>query len=88
MRRIKQAMLLFVVLSLTACESGKEAMTSPQSNPQDAKKAANPWETPASLSLFMAEKIEDSGDAAIALSDIASALAEAGDKAQALAICP
>ena len=49
------------------------------------KEAVNPWDTPTRLTLFMAQKIEDALSKAIALRDIASALAEAGDKEQALA---
>ena len=86
MKRLLICLLLVGVVgcgkSLQAQPKSKETKKAETSPP---KEAANPWDTPTRLALFMAQKTKGSTKA-VALSDIASALHKAGDKPQALAI--
>ena len=98
MRGMKQSLLLFAVLVFLVGCGKKEDAAAPQAQPKAKpnkaetaapKEAANPWDTPTGLTLYMAQKIEDAEDAgtkAFALSKIALALAEAGDFKQAVEV--
>ncbi len=86
MRGMKQSILLFAVLVFfVGCGRKAEAAAPEAQSKPTPKDAANPWDTPTGLALFMAEKIEPATSKASALSDVATALIGAGEKEQALA---
>ena len=87
MRGMKQSILLFAVLVFfVGCGRKAEAAAPDAQSKPTPKDAANPWDTPTGLALFMAEKIEPATSKASALTEIATALAKAGEIKPALEV--
>ena len=83
MQGIKHSVLLFASLVLLAGFGATDEAATPNSRSNALE--PKPWDTPARLALFVAQKIENADYKAFALWDIARAQVEAGDKGQALA---